>query len=420
MHKDTAVIILAAGEGKRMKSDCPKVIHDLMDKPMVNYVVEAAEKLSPKDIIIVVGRKHPEVRDVLPKGVTVVYQASPRGTADAVKCAKKALRPGVKNIIVLYGDTPLITERTIGELYAFHKEKDCACTVLTAFLDNPAGYGRILRNGAGQFIGIVEDKDAGFSQKAIAEINTGMYVFDKGSLLEGLEHVKPFNQSGEFYLTDVVGGLFHKNKKIGACPASDSFEVLGVNSPAELRAAAGVLRVRLLDSFAEAGVVIMDYATTFIHPSATIDAGTEVLPFTFIEKDVCVGRDCSIGPYAHLREGTVLRDNVSVGNFAEIKNSVLEDGVRMHHVGYLGDTKVGQKTNIGAGTVVANFDGRKKNRTLIKEKAFIGCDAVLIAPVVIGKNAVVGAGSVVTRGHHVRDGATVAGVPARELNVKRS
>jgi len=382
---------------------------------MVNYVVDAARTMNPKKIVVVLGRKRPQVREVLAKDACVVYQEKPLGTADAVKAAKNAIPPSVKDVVVLYGDTPLITEKTIQGLYDFHLEKDVACTVLTTFLNNPRGYGRILRNDRGQFIGIMEDKDANFQQKSIREINTGMYCFKKDDLLEGLQHVKPFNQSGEFYLTDVVGWLFNKNRKIDACVTDVSLEVLGVNSLQELREASCIVHARTLDKFTESGVFIMDYSTTFINASAKIEAGTKIFPFTLIEKDVVIGKGCFVGPYCHLRVGAILKEGVSVGNFTEVKNSVLEDHVVMRHMGYLGDTKVGKKVNIGAGTVVANFDGKKKNKTIIREKAFIGCDTVLIAPVVVGKNAVVGAGSVVTRGHNVRDGAIVVGVPAREI-----
>ncbi|MEK7850049.1 MAG: NTP transferase domain-containing protein [Candidatus Omnitrophota bacterium] len=413
------VIILAAGEGKRMKASVPKVLCEICGKPMVQYVVEAASLIKPKKIIVVIGRKRAQVKDVFASNVRVACQEKPLGTADAVKAAIKDIPPDAKDVIVLYGDTPLITEETIRVLYDFHSSRNVSCTVLTTFLDNPRGYGRILRNEAGQLVGIIEDKDANYQQKNIREINTGMYCFKKDELLEALKYVKPAANTAEFYLTDVFSWLFSRNRKIDACVVDTSQEVLGVNSQGQLLEAAEILRRRVLERFLEAGVSIADFKTIFIDASVQIGSGTKVLPFTVIEKGVSVGKDCSIGPFCHLRQGAVLKDKVSVGNFTEIKNSYLDEATRVRHVSYIGDTKIGKKVNIGAGTVVANFDGKKKNKTIIKDKAFVGCDTVLIAPVSIGKNAIVGAGSVVTRDHNVPDGALVVGVPAREIKRKK-
>ena len=398
-----------------MKSKVPKVMHPVCGKPMINHVVAAAKALAPKKIVVVIGGQRKQVRDVLEKGIVVAQQKEQLGTADAVKSAVKEIPASSKDVVILYGDTPLIRKETVEALTAQHREADAACTVLTTHLANPRGYGRILRNPSGQVIGIIEDKEATQAQRAIREVNTGMYVFSKADLLEGLGHVQPAKKTGEFYLTDVLGWLFQKGRKVDACVAEESDEVLGVNAQMELLTAAHVLCRRVLERHMEAGVDIMDATTIFIDASAVIGEGTCVYPFTFIEKDVTIGRKCSIGPFCHLREGVVLEDGVRVGNYTEIKNSTLGKGTNMRHVSYLGDTSVGKGVNIGAGTVVANFDGKKKNRTAIGDKAFIGCDTVLIAPVVVGRDAVVGAGSVVTRGHNVADKSVVAGVPARPL-----
>lgn len=413
------VVILAAGEGKRMKSSLPKVMHEVAGKPMVNHVVDAARALKPQRIIVVIGRERPQVRMVLAKDVRVALQDKPLGTAHAVKAAIKEIPAAARDVMVLYGDTPLVTQDVVRALYESHRAQSASCTVLTTYLDNPRGYGRMLRNDADQVIGIVEDKDATAGQKLLREINTGMYCFCKDDLLNALAHIQASSQSGEFYLTDAVSWLFHHGQKVAGCVADDPQEVLGVNSQKELSEAAFVIRRRILEAHMAAGVMITDPVTTFIDPSATIGSGTKVYPFTYIEKDVVVGRDCSLGPFCHLREHAVLDDGCSIGNFTEIKNSKLGAGTFMRHMSYLGDTSVGKKVNIGAGTVVANFDGKSKNKTVIKDGAFIGCDAVLVAPVVIGKKALVGAGSVVTRQHHVADGATVVGVPARELKKKK-
>lgn len=413
------VVILAAGEGKRMKSAIPKVLHEVCLKPMIVRVVEAARSLGHGGKIIVVAGRHIEaVRSLLGKDIEVVRQERPLGTADAVKAAKRAIPAGVRDVVVLYGDTPLIRPQTIRSLYGCHRKEKAACTVLTVFLNNPSGYGRILRDKNGHFTGIVEDKDADFSQKSIKEINTGMYCFRRSELLKGLDCIDSSNRSREFYLTDVFSYLFNQGEKIVTFSAEEPSEVLGVNSKMELLEAQRLLRRRIIKHFLDKDVDIMDLDTVFIDETAKIGPGTKIYPFTYIEKNVVVGRDCSLGPYCHLRENVVLRSKVSVGNFAEIKNSTLGEGTFMRHMSYLGDTRVGRRVNIGAGSVVANFDGKKKHRTRIEDGAFIGSDAVLIAPVVIGKNAVVGAGSVVTRKHNVASGSVVVGVPAREVKAK--
>jgi bifunctional UDP-N-acetylglucosamine pyrophosphorylase / glucosamine-1-phosphate N-acetyltransferase len=243
-----------------------------------------------------------------------------------------------------------------------------------------------------------------------------MVVFKKDVLCQGLQHVTASPVTGEYYLTDVVSWIFNKGKNVEACVAENSDEVLGVNTPGELAEAGRLMRLRICAAHAENGVVVMDPATTFIDPSARIAPQTVIFPFTYIEKNVTVGRACSLGPFCHLRENVVLEDGCSIGNWTEIKNSTFGAGTFMRHMSYVGDTTVGKSVNIGAGTVVANFDGKKKHRTIIKDKAFVGCDAVLVAPVVIGKNAVVGAGSVVTKNHDVGDGQTVVGVPAKTLS----
>ncbi|HAJ57773.1 MAG TPA: UDP-N-acetylglucosamine pyrophosphorylase [Candidatus Omnitrophica bacterium] len=413
------IVILAAGEGKRMKSGLPKVMHRINSKPMVNYVVDAARKLGPKRIIAVLARKRLQVRDILDKDIKVAIQERQLGTADAVKAALKNIPSNVRDVVVLYGDTPLITEKTVRGLYDFHVAAFASCTVLTTILPNPRGYGRILRNESGQLIGIIEDKDANFQQKANKEINTGLYCFKREDLLEALGHIKPLNNSGELYLTDAFSWLFNRNKKIVACVTDDYHEVLGVNSQSELMEASEIIRRRILLKHLENGVLVDDFSTVFIAESAIIGAGTRIFPFAYIEDDVAIGSNCKVGPFVRLRCGAVLKDNVRVGNFAEIKNSTFGQGSSMGHLGYIGDTSVGMGVNIGAGVVVANFDGKKKNRTVIGDKAFVGCDSVLVAPVVIGRRAVVGAGSVVTRGHDVADGATVAGVPAKPINKKK-
>lgn len=414
-----AVIVLAAGEGKRMRSAVPKVMHEICQRPMLSYVLDAASSLKPKKIIVVLSPKRPEVKKILDKKIGIALQREQKGTADAVSCALKAVPSDCRQVMVLYGDTPLIKAQTVQALLRAHVEADAACTVLTAFPDDPKGYGRVLRNDGGRFLAIVEEKDATAGQKLVREVNTGLYCFDKEALAQELKNIRPDNNSGEYYLTDVLGRLLNSGRKVETASSEDPFEVQGVNSRKELFRAERAMRFALLENFMDEGVSIEDPASTFIASNVRIGRDTKILPFTYIEKDVVIGDGCVVGPFCHLRPGTVLGNKVSVGNFAEVKNSVLNEGAVMHHLGYLGDTSVGRKVNIGAGVVVANFDGKNKNKTVIRDQAFIGSNAVLIAPVKIGRKATVGAGSVVVSNHNVADKSVVAGVPARLLEGKK-
>lgn len=396
-----------------MKSLVPKVLHEICGKPLLAHVLDAASVLKAAKTVVVLSPKRPQVRRILDKKISVALQKEALGTADAVSSAVRDIPSDCRDVMVLYGDTPLIRPQTVRALYQTHAETSASCTVLTTFLNDPRGYGRIVRSDAGHFLAIVEDKDADRTQKAIREVNTGLYCFKKDDLLETLKAVRPDNKSGEYYLTDVLSRLLEAGKKIETSLTEDPAEVLGVNSRKELQEAACVLRFRRLEALMEAGVWIEDPGTTFIDASARIGKETKIFPFTYIEKDVVVGEGCQVGPFCHLRSGAFLENGACVGNFTEVKNSRLREGSVMHHVGYLGDAMVGRNVNIGAGVITANFDGKTKNKTVIKDRAFIGSDAVLVAPVTIGKKAVVGAGSVVTRRHHVPDGGVVAGVPAR-------
>lgn len=400
-----------------MKSLVPKVLHEICGKPLLTHVLDASSVLRAAKTIVVLSPKRPQIRRILNKKIAVALQKEARGTADAVSCSVKDIPSDCRDVMVLYGDTPLIRPETVQALYQTHLETGASCTVLTTFLNDPKGYGRIVRDDSGCFLAIVEDKDADRNQKAIREVNTGLYCFKKDDLCETLKYVRPDNKSGEYYLTDVLSRLLKADRKVETSLAEDPREVLGVNSRKELAEAARLLRFRRLEALMEAGVFIEDPDSTFVDAAARIGKDTKILPFTYIEKDVVIGEGCRVGPFCHLRPGAVLENGVSVGNFAEVKNSRLLKGSVMHHVGYLGDTTVGRNVNIGAGVITANFDGKNKNKTVIKDQAFIGSNAVLVAPVTIGKKAVVGAGSVVTKNHHVADHAVVAGVPARPVKI---
>jgi bifunctional UDP-N-acetylglucosamine pyrophosphorylase/glucosamine-1-phosphate N-acetyltransferase len=417
MKKNVAVIILAAGKSTRMKSDTPKVLHPVCGRPMLGYVLDLADGLKIKNIITVLGYKHKEVRKILKPGIKVALQKRLKGTADAVKQALPLLRSFKGTVLILYGDIPLLKKETIKKLLDYHIKNNVTATLLTAKIDKPASYGRILRDKYSGICGIVEAKDADDFQKDIQEINTGIICFDKDKLAGALKLVKANNLKKEYYLTDTIGILYKKGNIIDSVRAEDIDEALGINSRSELARANFIMQKRINEGLMQKGVTILDPGSTFIGYTAKIDPDTTIYPFTVIESNVKIGKHCSVGPFIHLREGTRLKDNVVAGNFLEIVRSDISSGTFLKHLGYIGDSRIGRNVNIGAGTVVANFDGKKKNTTVIKDGAFIGCDTVLVSPVKIGRRARTGAGAVVTKNKNVSDGQTVIGIPARPVNL---
>ncbi|MBL7130506.1 MAG: bifunctional N-acetylglucosamine-1-phosphate uridyltransferase/glucosamine-1-phosphate acetyltransferase [Candidatus Omnitrophica bacterium] len=415
--KDFICIILAAGESTRMKSNAPKVLHDICGRPMIDYVVDSVQKLRLRKIFAVVNKQHNKVLEYLKKNryIRLVFQRKAQGTADALRSSKKFLSKSKTNVLVICADTPLIKKETLQSLINQHKEKHSSCTILTAFLDNPFGFGRILRDQYSKVNRIIEENDATFSQKQIREVNSGIYCFNTYDLLQALDHVEMNIKKKEYYLTDVVKVLYKINKRINTYVCSDADEVLGINSRLDLSKANDVMRLRIIEEFLEEGVTIVAPKTTFINYGVSIGRETTVYPFTFIESGVKIGDNCSIGPFCHLRKGTVIKNSNIVGNFTEIVRSTLGEGTYFKHFGYLGDASIGKKVNIGAGTAIANFDGENKNLTVIKDKSFIGCDTVIVAPAKIGKGVITGAGSVITGFSNVKDNSVVVGVPARPL-----
>ena len=410
-------IILAAGEGVRMKSKVPKVLHDICGRPMIDYVVGSVRGARLKKLFVVVNRQHEKLLDYLKKNkdIKTVFQKRPLGTADAVIAAKKFLGRAKVNILVVCADTPLVRKETLQALIHKHKERNSSCTILTTFLENSFGFGRILRDEYSKVYRIIEENDASFSQRQIREVNSGIYCFNSQDLLYALNHVKINTKKKEYYLTDVVEVLYKQNKKIDTYACSDGDEVLGINSRQDLSKANDIMRLRIIEEFLENGVAVLDPKTTFIKYGVSIGKETTIYPFTVIESGVKIGSSCSIGPFCHLREGTVIKDSTNVGNFTEIVRSSLGKGTYFKHFGYLGDASIGEGVNIGAGTTIANFDGENKNSTVIKDKAFIGCDTVVVAPARIGKGVITGAGSVITRSSNIKDKSVVVGVPARPL-----
>lgn len=396
-----------------MKSSTPKVLHKLCGRPILSYVLDLVGELKIKNTVCVLGHKSEEVKKILPPGIKAARQARLVGTADAVKCALAKLSSFKGSVLILYGDIPLLKKETIKELLEYHLKNGLDATMLTATLNKPDGYGRVLRDKYSSLRGIVEEKDANDFQKGLKEINTGIICFKKDKLAAALKQVKARNKKNEFYLTDVIAIMYQKGLLLDTVTLKDINEAIGINSRVELAKADCLMRQRINEKLMLAGVTIIDPRSTFVNFGAKIGPDTLIYPFTVIENDVKIGARCFIGPFAHLREGTRLESDVVAGNFLEIVRSKISKNTWMKHFCYLGDSRVGRGANIGAGAVVANFDGSKKNNTVIGDGAFIGSDSVLVAPVKVGRGAKTGAGAVVK--NNVAPHTVVAGVPARLL-----
>lgn len=409
-------IILAAGEGTRMKSEVPKVLHMICGRPMIAYSLDLVASAGVKQPIVVLGHGAETVKDILPKEIKAAIQSKQLGTGDAVSAAKKALG-STGDVLILYADTPLLRRTTVQKLVESHFKTSATCTLLTAHLADPSSYGRIVRNETGHITGIVEEAEANAAQRAIREINVGPLVCQVPALLEALAVVKPSASKKELYLTDVISHIARQeHTKIQATRVEEIAEALGINSRAELARAIGVIRERIIDAHLHNGVTIEDPNTTFIDHGVTIGADTVIHPYTVIQTGVSIGKRCSIGPFARLRSGVAIAEGVRVGNFVELVRTKIGPHVRVNHMTYLGDAVVDEDVNIGAGTITANYDGTNKHETHIGKGAFIGSDTVLIAPVKVGAGAVTGAGSVVTKAHDVPAKGVVVGVPARLLD----
>lgn len=416
MNKMTCVL-LAAGKGTRMKSSVPKVLHEVCERPMIDYAINSIRHAGVGSVYVVAGHEFALVKEHLKqyRGVKIVRQKKLLGTADAVNSARSGILKEKNDVVILYADAPLVTPQTLKELIKTHKAESASCTMLTTILKDPSGYGRIVRNADGNVVKIAEDLDASPIEKAVEEVNVGVYCFKSGVLFKAIDKIKPQNAKKEYYLTDAISILAKNGEKIATYTTQDSDEMLGINSRVDLAKAGLVIRSRFLKSLMESGVTVFDPNLVCINPTAKIGRDTVIYPFTVIEKNVVIGKNCSVGPFCRLRPGTVLDDNVEVGNFLEISRSHIKSFAKVKHQSFIGDTTVGKNVNIGAGTIVANYDGKNKNKTYIDDGAFIGSGTILIAPVKIGKKAITGAGAVVTKGKHVPPGAVVIGVPARRI-----
>jgi bifunctional UDP-N-acetylglucosamine pyrophosphorylase/glucosamine-1-phosphate N-acetyltransferase len=413
--KDFVVIVLAAGEGTRMKSDTSKVLHQICGRPLLDYVVDRCRSLKMDKIVVVAGKNFNRLKKHLPKGIILVRQARQKGTADAVLAAKRFIVS--KNILVLYGDTPLLTQAAILGLIAKHRSTQAAVTILTAKIDNPSGYGRIIRDGQGEISCIKEDRDLAPAERRINEINSGLFCFKAKDLLGVIAKIRPDNKKREYYLTDAIKLLSQQDKKIASVTVQDWFVAEGINNQEQLANFEKIMRSQIIRKLMQEGVRFIDPDNTYIDDKVKIGRNSIVYPGTYIEKDCIIGKNCRLGPCAHLRSGTRIKDNVSIGNFVEVKNSSVDNNTKISHFSYIGDARIGKNVNIGAGTVTANYDGKKKHKTIIEDNAFIGSDTVLVAPVRVGKNAVTGAGCVVPKNKNVLPNTVVMGVPSKVLKI---
>lgn len=429
---DIHVVILAAGQGTRMKSRIPKVLHSIAGRPMIDYVLRAAESLAPASTTLIVGYQGEAVRSRLRDrgNLQFAVQEPQRGTAHAVQQAEPILAGQAGTLLLLSGDVPLLKPTTLQRLLEIHRRAAAAATVATAVVERPYGYGRVIRTG-GRIARIVEERDASPAQRQVHEINSGIYAFDLAPLFDALRRVASRNAQGEYYLTDLVT-IYRRHKlPVETLIVDDPEEIRGVNSRTELAEVSAIVRQKKNEELMAAGVTIIDPATTYIGPDVQIGSDTVIHPGVVIEGQTRIGSACeiqayvrivdsdiadrttinsfcllvgarvaaeaSIGPFAHLRPETAIGQGAKVGNFVELKKTTLGAGSKANHLTYLGDATIGADVNVGAGTITCNYDGQRKHRTDIEDGAFIGSDATLIAPVRVGRGAYVAAGSSITK-----------------------
>ncbi|TMR09323.1 bifunctional UDP-N-acetylglucosamine diphosphorylase/glucosamine-1-phosphate N-acetyltransferase GlmU [Nonomuraea turkmeniaca] len=450
--RPAAVIVLAAGEGTRMKSQTPKVLHELCGRALVDHMLVAARGLRPERLIVVIGHALEQVGGYLAAtspDARAVVQREQRGTGHAVRTVLEEVGTISGTVLVTYGDVPLMRTETLAALLERHAADGNAVTVLTAEVPDPTGYGRIIRDESGAVLEIVEEKDATPEQRALKEMNSGIYAFDGELLADAVKRVSTDNAQGEEYLTDVLSILRGDGHRVGACVAGDHVEVEGVNDRVQLAAARKVLNQRLLEDHMRAGVTIIDPASTWIdvgvriapdavihpgtqlHGDTVIETGAEVGPATtltstrvgdraVVRNAVCdsaeIGPEANVGPYAYLRPGTVLGRKSKAGTFVEMKNAKVGDRSKVPHLTYAGDATIGEDANIGAATVFVNYDGVNKHHTTVGDGAFVGCDTMLVAPVTVNDGAYTAAGSVIV--DEVPPGA-IGVARARQRNIEK-
>jgi len=393
-------ILLAAGVSSRMNTKLPKVLHEVTGRPMLAYVLDACRSVGVSRIYVVVGFGAEQVRERFADqsaDITWVLQPQQLGTAHAVMCCKEYLQDFDGQTLVLCGDGPLIRAKTLQTLIEKHESGQSGATLATAVLEDPTGYGRIVRDDYGNIQGIVEDSDCTPAQRAVKVVNPSYYLFNNRVLFRALEQVKPDNVKNEYYLTDALSVIIATGHKVLAVTAVRPEEAVGVNSRAQLSVASKIMQHRVQQELMETGVTIVDPDNTWIDARAKIGQDTVIEPFVYIQGEVRIGRGCRVGPFAFLRDGSVLEDDVVLGVFTEIKNATLADGVRARHHSYLGDAHIGRNVNVGAGSITANFDGEQINRTVVGDDCYIGSGAVLIAPLTLKAGARIGAGTVISQ-----------------------
>lgn len=399
----TRAIILAAGKGTRMKSDLPKVLHPIFGKPLLGYVLDAVNNTGHVDEnYVIVGHQAELVEKFVKKNYDnskCILQMPQLGTGDAVNKAYNDLKGFEGEVIILCGDAPLITSETLKEFIKAHREQESSLTVMSAIFDNPTNYGRIVRNQDGGLKAIVEEKDANVEEKAIKEINAGIYCLDWKKISPAFLNLECNNAQGEYYLTDIVSWAVKNSLKTQAFVLKNNEEIFGINSKAHLAEATKILNTKTINKLLDDGVSIVDPNTTFISSETTIEADTVIFPNVYISGKNTIGKNCKIGPFAHIRDGAQIGDNVRIGNFVEIKKSVIKDNTNVSHLSYIGDSELGNKVNIGAGTITANYNPitKEKSKTIIKDGANTGSNSVLVAPVTINEMASIAAGSVITK-----------------------
>ncbi|PKM51520.1 MAG: bifunctional UDP-N-acetylglucosamine diphosphorylase/glucosamine-1-phosphate N-acetyltransferase GlmU [Firmicutes bacterium HGW-Firmicutes-7] len=422
-------VILAAGAGTRMASEIPKVLHKVLDRSMLAYVIEAANEAGAKEICVVVGHKAETVIKETPYEVAFVEQKEQLGTGHAVMQAEEFIGEE-GNVLILFGDTPLITGDTLKSMVDYHNTNENAVTVLSAMVSNPQGYGRIIRDNNSTFIKSIEHKDASLEELKVKEINSGMYCFNAAILKEALKEITPHNAQGEYYLPDAVLHILNKKLKADALVIDSYEEILGVNTRVQLAEVSKIMRKRINEQHMLGGVTIINPDQTYIGKDVKIGLDTIVYPNSFLEGRTSIGTNCTIGPsaklisstvndfsiidqstilsssvgehtnvgpYAYIRPNCTIGDHVKIGDFVEIKNARIGNNTKVSHLTYIGDADVGEYVNFGCGTVVVNYDGVNKFRTTIKDYAFIGCNTNLISPVKVEEKAYTAAGSTITK-----------------------
>lgn len=447
----TAAVILAAGKGTRMKSKLAKVLHPLLGRSVLWHVLQAVREAGVDEIVVVVGHDAEQVRAAFADApLTFVEQTEQLGTGHAVMQAQSVLEGKADQVLVLYGDMPLWQAGTLQTMVAMQVQNQGPLSMATIVADDPRGFGRVIRGEDGSVSAIVEEAQCTPQQLAVNELNVGLYCYDADWLWENLSAIQ-LSPKGEYYLTDLPEIAVQNGKQVAALVLEDESEAIGINTRVHLAEAEAVLRERVNQALMLSGVTIIDPQRTYIEPGVQIGQDTVIHPNTFLRGDTVIGEDCQIGPnslitdcrigngcvilasvldqavcenfvhigpFGRLRPGAHLADHVDMGNFGEVKNSYLAEGVKMGHFSYIGDSQVGRHVNIGCGTVTCNYDGKKKNKTIIGEHTFIGSGSMLVAPLEIGSHSYTGAGSVVT--HDVADDTVVVGVPARVLRKGKS